>query len=142
MRLKLLIILFFSLSIFAQASDKEKIEYLLKSIKESNHTFIRNGDEHTSEEAYKHLSFKLNYVKKAFFFFGPEKNIPVKDFIEKIASKSSSTDKPYYIKGKNLKKTPVKKWLYMKLDEYNKLNKLQKVAKPELVSEEDQKLKQ
>ena len=118
MRLKFIATLLISFTLFAQSPDKEKIEFLMNTIKKSDLIFIRNGEEHSASEAYKHLNFKLNYVKKAFFFFGPEKNIPIKDFIEKIASVSSSTNEPYYIRGKNLKKTPVKKWLYDQLKNY------------------------
>jgi len=125
---KLISIILISASLWAQTPDNEKIEYLLNKIKNSELIFIRNGEEHTAKEAYEHLNFKLNYVKKAFFFFGPEKDIPIKDFVEKIASVSSSTDKPYYIRGKKLKKTPVKKWLYDQLKNFKSKN-TQKHAK-------------
>lgn len=133
MRQTLFIFFFFLTSLSVFANDKVKIDYLLNEIKNSNHTFIRNGEEHTSKQAYEHIQFKLSYVKKAFFFFGPEKDIPIKDFIEKIASTSSSTNKPYYIRGKGMKKKPVKVWLYMKLKEF------ENVSKSKLVRKKDQK---
>jgi hypothetical protein len=131
---KFILISLLLLNSFALANDGKKIDFLLNEIKNSNHIFIRNGEEHTSQQAYEHIKFKLGYVKKAFFFFGPEKDIPIKDFVEKIASSSSSTNKPYYIKGKNMKKTPVKEWLYKKLKEF------ENISKSKLVRKKDQKL--
>lgn len=100
-----------------QLTDNEKIHYLLNRVKNTKHIFIRNGESHTGAKAYEHLNFKLNYAKKAFIFFGPEKNISTKDFIEKIASKSSSTGKDYKIKLTTGKTIKVRKWLYGLLDE-------------------------
>ena len=103
---------------FAKSLDAQKIDYLLESIKTAQADFYRNGEVHTSEKAYEHILFKLNYAKKAFFFFGPEKDIRVDDFINKIASHSSSSGEDYYIQDKGEKKVKVKDWLRKKLKNF------------------------
>jgi hypothetical protein len=72
-------------------SEKEKIEHLIQEIAGlKDAKFIRNGKEHTAEEAATHLRQKLTAV---------EKEIKTADeFVEKVATKSSLTDEPYTIR--------------------------------------------
>lgn len=88
--------------------EKGKIEYLLKAIGGSGLVFIRNGEEHLASEAEEHLRMKL---KKA-----GDKIKTADDFINNIASKSSMTMKPYYIKLKDGTLVEAEKWLHNKLD--------------------------
>lgn len=72
------------------ATDIEEIDYLLTFIGESGCTFIRNGKEYPPQQAQDHLTYKYNHVKS---------RIKTADvFIEKIASKSSISKKPYEVR--------------------------------------------
>ena len=91
-------------------SEKEKIDLLLKAIKElKNVKFERNGSIHEAEDAVKLLKTKLNKV-------GVD-NITAQEFIDKIASKSSTTGKPYYIVYPDGDKVPAGEFLKKKLSE-------------------------
>lgn len=81
----------------AEDLEAKKIEYLLLAIENSGANFERNGSIHKASEAKGHLAFKLQKATSMFLFFGPKKEIKATDFIEKIASKSSSSGEPYYI---------------------------------------------
>lgn len=81
---------------FAQntLSEQQKIDHLIQYIRSLHGvTFDRNGTAHTPVEAADHLQMKR---KKA-----GSKIKTARDFIEKIASKSSITGKPYLIIFKN-----------------------------------------
>ena len=74
-------------------SEKEKILRLIEIVEKSDIAFIRNGDEHTAQEAADHLRRKYNYA---------ENEIQTVDqFIVNIASKSSSSNQPYQVKLKD-----------------------------------------
>lgn len=103
-----------------QKVEEKKIEFLLNAIGESNAIFIRNGDEHPAKKAKAHLEGKINSAKKMFWFFGPERKITVRDFIDKIASESSMSGKKYYMRFPGKEKVTTKSWLDKKLKEYEK----------------------
>jgi len=116
--LKLILSLFLILPLFAaELSDHQKIKKLLEAVEQSNLTFIRNGKEYDASKARKHLEYKYNYVLKGFWFWQKGEKVTVKKFIDKIASGSSTTGKPYYIKTNAGTKVPTKEWLYKKLKE-------------------------
>jgi hypothetical protein len=72
-------------------SEKEKIEHLIQDIAGlKDAKFIRNGKEHTAEEAAAHLRQKLVAVEKEIK--------TANEFVEKVATKSSLTDEPYTIR--------------------------------------------
>jgi hypothetical protein len=72
-------------------SEHAKIEQLIDHVAAlQNATFIRNGEEHTPAEAAEHLRRKWEAAG--------DEITTVEDFIEKIASKSSTTDEPYRIR--------------------------------------------
>ena len=94
----ILILLFctsFLVPVYAQKyTESQKIEKLILFIANlPEATFIRNGEEHKAKDAAAHLRMKKekagNRIKTA------------KDFIEKAASKSSFSGKPYQIRWKN-----------------------------------------
>ena len=92
-------------------TEDEKIERLIRSIADlKDATFIRNGDEHTAAEAAGHLRTKWQRGKKHVK--------TADDFIEKIASKSSISGKPYTIRFKDGKE--VESGTYLR-DELKKL---------------------
>ena len=89
---------FLSFSPQASVSEEKIIQALLKRVENSKAIFIRNGSEHTSVEARKHLEFKMNQARSMFWFFGPKSKMSAIDFIKKIATKSSSSGKPYQVR--------------------------------------------
>lgn len=76
---------------YTEAQKIEKLILFVANLPEV--TFIRNGEEHKAKDAAAHLRMKRekagNRIKTA------------KDFIEKAASKSSFSGKPYQIRWKN-----------------------------------------
>lgn len=98
--------------------EEKKISFLIKAVKDSKITFIRNGEEHTSEKAADHLQFKYKKATNMFWFFGPKTEITAINFIEKIASKSSTTGEAYQVRLKDGKVITTEKWLKDKLKEY------------------------
>lgn len=71
-------------------TEEEKIELLLEKVAASYVTFIRNGNEYPPAEAADHLRMKWNNAR--------DKVKTLDDFIEHIASSSSSSGEPYQIK--------------------------------------------
>lgn len=119
MKLLINFILLISLTFSADASsDTAKITYLLNKIEASGAIFIRNGEEHPSKKAREHLEYKVKMAKRMFWFFGPEKEMSVDEFIDKIASKSSTTDKDYHVRLKDGRTLTTKKWLRELLEKY------------------------
>jgi len=72
-------------------TETQKIEALIKIVDElKDATFIRNGDVHDCHAAAKHMRDKWDAQKS--------KIKTAEDFIEKAASKSSVSGKPYLIR--------------------------------------------
>jgi hypothetical protein len=104
------------LSLSAQAAepsstDAAKIEYLIVSIGALDQAqFIRNGTPHDATSAAAHLRRKLkaagSRVRSA------------ADFIDKCASSSSVTGKPYRIRFSDGREVDAKEFLNQKLAEY------------------------
>ncbi len=118
-----LLVFFLSMGILVANSNEnpkehKNIMYLLNEIKNCSCKFERNGDSHTAQEAYKHLKRKYDYARKPFIYW-QKKTITTKDFIEKIASSSSTTGRPYFI---IIKKEKIKMldWLNKTYAEYLK----------------------
>lgn len=76
-----------SLTAFSKdvVSEHKKIDVLLEVSKMSEVTSIRNGDERTSQEAYKHLQRKLKAAQRS-WFSPPKEEWTATLFIEKVAS--------------------------------------------------------
>ena len=102
-----------------QKLEEKKIDYLLNQVEHFEGVFIRNGEEHPPKKARNHLEFKMNQARKMFWFFGPSSEMTAKNFIDKIASESSSSGKIYKIKHKNGKVQTTKEWLQEKLEKFN-----------------------
>lgn len=100
------------MSATAHADDQAaaEIEYLIQSIAESGCTFVRNGKRHTSAAAESHLRMKLRrgkrYVSDA------------ESFIDRLASKSSMSKKPYFIECEGAEPVASGQWLKERLLEY------------------------
>ena len=104
--------------LFASDIERQKIDFLLDSIEQSQATFIRNGDKHSSADARGHLEFKLDRATSSFLFWGPSIEETAENFIEHIATKSSTTGKTYLIKFKGKKPQPVAPWLRKQLKKF------------------------
>lgn len=80
------------------ATEKQKIEALIKHVEGlKDAVFVRNGSEYSAKNAAKFLRGKWDSNKA--------KIKTAKDFIEKAASESSTSGKPYLIRFKDGKET-------------------------------------
>ena len=86
------------------------IALLLEFVRTSDVIFIRNGKEHSAEDAVGHIEKKYNHYKKK--IKTPE------DFIEKSATKSMMSGKLYQIKLKDGTVITCKDWLTAELERY------------------------
>ena len=93
-------------------AESEKILKLLDSIERSNLIFIRNGVEYSSRKARKHLELKMSKVGSRIH--------TAEQFIEYIASKSTWTGEPYYLKFKDGTIMKTADWLQQILAEMEK----------------------
>ena len=91
MRLLTLFVLCVLLVPAARADDlmDREIDHLLDAVGSSSCIFVRNGKEYGPEAAKDHLSMKRHRGKK--YFSSTE------EFIDRLASSSSWTGKPYFI---------------------------------------------
>lgn len=113
----------FTLFTFADSTiEEQKIQFLLKEINSSKAVFLRNGSEHTAIEASEHLEGKMNRAKSMFWFFGPKKKFSCQEFIDKIASKSSTSGEDYKMKLSDGKIITTKEWLEEKLKSFKAPN--------------------
>ena len=74
------------------AQSKAEIDYLFSYLKESGCQFNRNEKWYSADEAASHLGTKYKYLL--------EKNMlsSTEDFIDKAATSSSMSGKPYWVK--------------------------------------------
>ncbi|RLA09403.1 MAG: hypothetical protein DRQ60_03555 [Gammaproteobacteria bacterium] len=88
----------------------EEIEYLLQSVGQSGCIFVRNGSEHSSENAESHL--RLKYRK------GKKYAKSAEQFINRLATKSSWTGNVYYLSCEGEERRSVGEWLTERLAAY------------------------
>jgi hypothetical protein len=86
------------------------IAHLLEYVRTADVIFIRNGKEHSAEDATEHIEKKYNHYKKK--IKTPE------DFIEKSATKSMMSGKLYQIRLKDGTVITCKDWLLAELERY------------------------
>ena len=95
----------------AFAGDAEaEIEYLITTVGESGCTFVRNGSRHDAEDAASHM--RLKYRR------GNRYATSAELFIERLASKSSFSGKPYAIECPGSGAVPSGEWLTARLQDY------------------------
>ena len=112
-RLLLSIVVCAFLPVIAYADDTEvEIEYLVSTIGASDCTFIRNGKRHDADDAEAHLRLKYRRGKR----YAPT----AEKFIERLASASSMSKKPYYIECDGQEAVPSGEWLMAQLHEYRR----------------------
>lgn len=87
-----------------------EIDHLLETVANSNCVFVRNGKEHGAEAAKDHLSLKRRRGKR--YFSSAE------EFIDRLASRSSWSGKPYYIRCEDGQQQLASSWFYDVLAEY------------------------
>ena len=97
------------------AADPEPVaktvDYLIAQVEKADGVkFLRNGDEHTGKEAAKHMRRKYDHFKK-------EIKTP-EDFIDKCASKSELSSKPYVIKKADGSTVKCEDWMKSLLEEH------------------------
>lgn len=74
-------------------TEQQKIESILTALATSDAIFIRNGTEYSGADAAEHLRSKWNYAG--------DKIKTATEFIDRLASKSSASGKPYQVKSKD-----------------------------------------
>jgi len=89
-----------------------EIDNLLSAVGRSDCVFIRNGKRHDAEDAEDHLRMKLRRGKRYV--------TTTESFIERLASSSSMSRKPYFIECPGQEKTPSGEWLMRRLVELRK----------------------
>ena len=98
----------------AEEAMKEDLEatimHLLEFVSTSDVVFIRNGKEHSAEDAAKHIEKKYKHYKKK--IKTPE------DFIERSATKSMMSGKLYQVRLKDGTVISNKDWLTDELERY------------------------
>lgn len=80
----------------------QEIDYLLNAVASSDCVFMRNGKEHGPQAAKKHLNLKRRRGKRYF--------ASADEFIENLASSSSWSGKPYYIRCGDEERQPASTW--------------------------------
>ena len=116
---KLIVSVFLALTLlvsgaaFAATMDEE-IDFLLETVGNSGCIFTRNGKDHVAEAARDHLQMKRK--RGARYFDSSE------EYIERLASKSSWSGKPYYIQCGSESRVTAGEWFTVLLDQYRKEN--------------------
>ena len=87
-----------------------EVNYLINAVSESGCNFVRNGKEHTSSEAVDHLQMKARRGKRYYD--------TADEFIDRIASKSSWSGKPYLIQCDGQLAVTASDWFTRVLTEY------------------------
>jgi hypothetical protein len=94
--------------------DAIEIEYLLTAVGSSNCVFIRNGTRHSAASAESHLRLKYGKTRRHID--------DADEFINKLASESSWTGKPYTLECPGEQPQPTKTWLFARLSGYRAAN--------------------
>ena len=100
----------------ARADDTAtEIDFLLTTIGSSECVFVRNGKEYDAQDAEAHLRMKYKRGKR----YAPT----TEKFIERLASQSSMSKKPYFIECDEDERVPSGQWLTNLLNDYRAGNK-------------------
>jgi len=91
------------------AAPPPEISYLLNFIATSNCQFYRNGNWYTSMQAEAHLDEKLALINAS------SRVRTAEDFIEKVATKSALTSRPYLVRCTSGDAVAVNEWLRQEL---------------------------
>jgi len=106
----LILVTLLSLPVAASADPMdEEIDYLLNAVDSSGCTFIRNGNEYSAHVARDHLASKRRRGKRYFS--------TTEEFIDRIASQSSVSGKPYRIRCRGERTIDAFDWFTARLAE-------------------------
>lgn len=98
--------------------EAAKINFLLDQVGRVDGYFVRNGKDHSPESAVAHMRMKMDNAMDS--WFAPDKDQWTAEmFIDKIASTSSLSGKPYQIRFKSGKLVNTGEWLHECLKEFN-----------------------
>lgn len=92
-----------------------EVDYLINAVSESGCNFVRNGKEHTASDAVDHLQMKARRGKRYYD--------SADEFIDRIASKSSWSGKPYMIQCDGQPAVTAADWFTRVLTEYRASSK-------------------
>ena len=106
----LLVLLAFAPSLVRADQTATEIDYLLSTIGQSDCVFVRNGKEYDAQDAEAHLRMKYRRGKR----YAPT----TEKFIERLASMSSMSKKPYFIECGDKQRVPSGQWLTNLLSQY------------------------
>jgi len=106
----LLVLLAFAPSLVRADQTATEIDYLLSTIGQSDCVFVRNGKEYDAQDAEAHLRMKYRRGKR----YAPT----TEKFIERLASMSSMSKKPYFIECGEEQRVPSGQWLTNLLSQY------------------------
>ena len=98
-----------SLTAAPSAREKQRIDALIAAVEKSGLIFIRNGSEHSAADAASHMRLKFNNAGNRIS--------TAEQFIDYLASKSSITGAPYYLKFPDGRTEKAGIWLHRKLKE-------------------------
>ncbi|GAA5315367.1 MAG: hypothetical protein AseanaTS_05720 [Candidatus Pelagadaptatus aseana] len=90
-------------------SERQEIHQLIAAIEQSQCVFVRNNSEHDAEAAADHLRLKL---KRGSRYISDSET-----FIERLASKSSWSGKPYAIRCPGQPEVSSASWLLQRLEQ-------------------------
>ena len=93
-------------------SAQTEIKYLLSTVADSECKFYRNGSWYDAKSAAAHLSAKLDYLSAKDLVQSAE------DFIDKAATRSSLSERPYEIQCGESAAVPSSQWLLILLARY------------------------
>jgi len=112
MRIVLALLSLFVLSSAVRADEVMdlEIDYILNAVIATDCVFIRNGKEHGPEAAKDHLTLKRNRGKRYYS--------SADEFIENMASSSSWSGKPYFIRCGDAEQQLAGDWFSAVLAEY------------------------
>ena len=102
--------LFVASAALAEDNTEQEIDYLLNAVANSDCAFIRNGKEHDPEAARDHLNLKRRRGKRFY--------ATADEYVEKLASSSSWSGKPYFIRCGDSEQQPAGEWFMAVLLEY------------------------
>lgn len=98
-----------TLSASPSAREKQRIDALIAAVEKSGLIFIRNGSEHSAADAASHMRLKFNNAGNRIS--------TAEQFIDYLASKSSITGSPYFLKFPDGRTEKAGIWLHRKLKE-------------------------
>ena len=99
-----------SASMASPANPDPELEFLLDAVEQSACTFTRNGSEHSAAAAAAHL--RMKYQRAGARVKGADQ------FIERLASRSSLSGKPYTLQCGEAAPVPTREWLQEQLAGY------------------------